>query len=213
MIGIKTFVCNAFQENTYLLFDQDTRQCKVFDPGMSTMNEKNEFDRFLLENRLKLEAIINTHCHVDHVLGCRYIKEKYNVPFMIHRSELPMLEKAQLYGDFFGLEVEPPPLPDGFIAEHETMQIGTSGLHTIYVPGHSEGSVAFYNAEESFIIVGDVLFRGSIGRTDLTGGDYEILINSIKANLLSLPPETIVYPGHGASTTIGHEAKTNPFLI
>jgi len=213
MITIKTFVFNAFQENSYLLFDRDTRLGKVFDPGMNTPGERKEFDAFLSENDVKLESIVNTHCHVDHVLGCRFLKEKYNLPFLIHRNETSILEKAQLYGDYFGLEVEPPPLPDDYFAENDTVQIGNSVLGIIHVPGHSEGSVAFYCAEQGFLIAGDVLFRGSIGRTDLPGGNYETLISSIKLKLLTLPPETIVYPGHGPSTTIEHESNTNPFLI
>lgn len=213
MITIKTFVFNTFQENTYLLFDHDTRVCKVIDPGMNNPGERKEFDVFLSDHDLKLESIVNTHCHVDHILGCRFLKEKYNIPFLIHKNEIPLLEKAQLYGDYFGLEVEPPPLPDGYFTENDTVPIGNSVLGIIHVPGHSEGSVAFYCAGQGFLIAGDVLFRGSIGRTDLPGGSYETLISSIKSKLLSLPPETIVYPGHGPSTTIEHELNTNPFLI
>jgi hydroxyacylglutathione hydrolase len=213
MIAIKTFVFNTFQENTYLLYDNVARVCKVVDPGMSSLKEKDEFDHFLSIHQLAIEAIVNTHCHVDHVLGCRYLQEKYNIPFLTHRDELSLLEKASLYGDFFGLEVGTPPVPDGFISENDEIQIGGSVLSIIHVPGHSEGSVTFFSAEQGFLIAGDVLFRGSIGRTDLPGGDYETLTGNIKSKLLTLPPGVVVYPGHGPSTTIGQEAKTNPFLV
>jgi hydroxyacylglutathione hydrolase len=212
MITIKTFVFNAFQENTYLLFDH-TKSCKVFDPGMNSINEKDEFDQFLITHSLKLEAIINTHCHVDHILGCKYLKEKYNLPFYIHRQEMPLLEKAQLYGEFFGIEIEPPPSPDHFISEDDTLAIGKSELKVIHVPGHSEGSIAFYCAPEKLLITGDVLFRGSIGRTDLPGGDFTTLIENIRSKIMTLPSDTLVFPGHGPTTTIDSEKKTNPFIV
>jgi hydroxyacylglutathione hydrolase len=212
MIKVNTFTFNPFQENTYLLSDH-TKKCKVIDPGMNSDEERKEFDQFLIAHDLVLEAIVNTHCHVDHVLGCKYLKEKYNVPFCIHRQELQMLENVQLFGEYFGLETEPPPAPDEFISENDLLTIGDSKLKIIHVPGHSEGSLVFYSLEDGFLIAGDVLFRGSIGRTDLPGGDYNTLIYSIRSKILTLPLNTRVFPGHGPYTTVENESKTNPFLI
>ncbi len=212
MITLKTFVFNDFQENTYLLYDH-THACTVVDPGMNTASENKEFDDFISEYRLKLNAIICTHCHVDHVLGCKYLKEKYNIPFYIHKKELDMLGQAQLYGDFFGLNVETPPPPDYFLTEGDAVKVGESELKVIHVPGHSEGSIAFYCAKENFLITGDVLFKGSIGRTDLPGGDYNTIISSINLKLLTLPGDIAVFPGHGSNTTMDIERKSNPFLV
>jgi hydroxyacylglutathione hydrolase len=212
MITVKTFVFNEFQENTYLLIE-NSGLCKVIDPGMNSDAERQQFDHFIASNKLRLEAIVNTHCHVDHVLGCQYLKRKYSLPFYIHRLEIPLLEQAVSYGNFFGIEIEPPPLPDFYLNEDEVLEVGTSQFKIIHVPGHSEGSVAFYNSEQEIVITGDVLFKGSIGRTDLTGGDYATLINSIKSKIMTLPGNTLVLPGHGVSTSIEAERKTNPFLI
>jgi hydroxyacylglutathione hydrolase len=211
MITVKTFVFNAFQENTYLLYDH-TRRCKVFDPGMNNENEQLEFNEYIRSNGLELEAIVNTHCHVDHVLGCQYLKKKYNIPFFIHKMELNMLRDASSYGDFFGLQVEDPPAPDQYYSEGDIVQIGEGVLSVVHIPGHSIGSIAFYSPEDNFIITGDVLFKGSIGRTDLSGGDYNVLIESIRSKIFILPEQTLVFPGHGPSTTVGDEIKTNPFF-
>jgi hydroxyacylglutathione hydrolase len=212
MLTVKTFVFNDFQENTYLLYDH-TLACCVIDPGMNSESERMEFDDFILQHKLKPGEIINTHCHVDHVLGCKYLKSRYNIPFYIHMKEIDVLEKAQLYGNFFGLKVETPPSPDHYVEEGETFKIGESELKFFHVPGHSEGSIALYCATDRILITGDVLFRGSIGRTDLPGGDYTTLIKSIKTKLMTLPGNVDVYPGHGAKTTIENERNSNPFLI
>jgi hydroxyacylglutathione hydrolase len=212
MITVKTFIFNEFQENTYLLIE-DSGLCKVIDPGMNSDAEREQFDQFIASNKLRLEAIINTHCHVDHVMGCQYLKRKYALPFYIHKLEISMLGQAVSYGNFFGIEIDPPPPPDFYLNENEGMEVGTSQFKIIHVPGHSEGSVAFYNSEQEILITGDVLFKGSIGRTDLTGGNYATLINSIKSKIMSLPGNTLVLPGHGVSTTIEAERMTNPFLV
>jgi glyoxylase-like metal-dependent hydrolase (beta-lactamase superfamily II) len=211
MLSIKTFVFNAFQENTYIAYD-GSGECVIIDPGMSTTFEREQLSRFIDESHLLPIAMINTHCHVDHILGCPYIKEKYNLPFYTHPDEKMQLEHAVDFGIFFGIEVETPPPSDHYLDEGSVYRFGKTELSVAHVPGHSPGSITLYSESDKVIITGDVLFRGSIGRTDLPGGDYDTLINGIKSKLLTLPPDVLVYPGHGPSTTIGAEYDTNPFL-
>jgi hydroxyacylglutathione hydrolase len=211
MIEIKIFTFNAFQENTFLLYD-DTGSAVVVDPGMNSPQEKEVFTSFIAEKEVRLEAILNTHCHFDHVLGCRFLKEKFDIPFLCEEREVSLLENAGMFGEFFGIEVEPPPMPDRYITEGETFRFGNSELRLLLVPGHSPGSLSLYSEKDMFVITGDALFAGSIGRTDLPGGNYQTLIKNIQTKLLTLPRDVAVYPGHGPSTTIGYEHDTNPFL-
>ena len=211
MISIKTFVFNPFQENTIILFD-DSNHCIIVDPGMNNETEEKELVSFINNNGLLPQAIVNTHCHVDHILGCVFLKEKYALPFYAHRLELRLIETAQEFGEFFGLKVKQPPVPDTFLEEGKDIILGESTLRVIHVPGHSEGSIALYSESYKFIITGDVLFYGSIGRTDLPGGNYNTLIRSIRGKIMVLPKDVAVFPGHGSNTTIQHEYDTNPFL-
>jgi hydroxyacylglutathione hydrolase len=211
MIHIKIFEFNAFQENTYVLFDE-TKQCIIFDPGCNNPKEKKELTDFIEKEQIIPKAIINTHCHVDHLLGCKFVHDKYKVPFYAHKDEIMLIEKAKELGAFFGIEVEQPPIPDFFLSDGQKFTFGNSELLISHVPGHSPGSIAIYNINSKIIITGDVLFRGSIGRTDLPGGDFDTLIECIKSRLLILPREVVVYPGHGPNTTIGNEIDSNPFL-
>ncbi len=212
MITIKTFVFNSFQENTYVLSDE-TNSCIIIDPGMVSIDEEKEITEYISNHKFIPEALINTHCHVDHVFGCSRIKKLFNIPFSAHESEMIIIEGAKSFAEFFGMSIEQPPLPDKNISEKDKVSFGNSKLEIIHVPGHSPGSLVFYSKNDNFAITGDVLFRGSIGRTDLPGGDYGLLIDGIKSKLLSLPRETKIYPGHGPSSTIGHEYDTNPFLL
>lgn len=211
MIHLEVFVFNSFQENTYLLYD-DSGKCIITDPGMSNRQEQEQFSTFLHEHKLTPEAILNTHCHVDHILGCKYIKDSYGIPFYFHQEESRILEKAEDFGAFLGLEVETPPPPDKFVAGDAVFYFGNSSLKLLHVPGHSPGSIALYSEADRFVITGDALFNGSIGRTDLPGGDYATLIASIQTQLMTLPRNVRVFPGHGPSSTIGQEYDTNPFL-
>lgn len=212
MITIKTFVFNAFQENTFVLSDE-TNSCIIIDPGMNSDEEEREITNYITDQKLDLVSIVNTHCHVDHILGCNRIIKKYNVPFYAHESEQILIENAKSFAEFFGMSIDQPPSPDKFIVEKDKVIIGNSSLEIFLIPGHSPGSLVFYSKEDKFAITGDVLFRGSIGRTDLPGGDYTMLIDGIKSKLLSLPRDTTIYPGHGPSSTIGSEYDTNPFLL
>lgn len=212
MITIKTFIFNPFQENTYVLSD-NTNNCIIIDAGVSSDYEEQVFSDYLKKNKLVPQALYNTHCHVDHVLGCNRIKEAYKIPFYAHESEKALIDSAKSFAEFFGMSVEQPPHPDHTISEEDKIRFGESELDIFHVPGHSPGSLVFYNEENRLAITGDVLFKGSIGRTDLPGGNYTELINGIKSELMTLPKDTVLYPGHGPTSTIGNEYDTNPFLL
>ena len=211
MIRIEAFAFNAFQVNTYLVWDY-SGECLVVDPAFYSVDEQERFDSFIAKKGLILAGQINTHCHVDHLLGVEYIRSNYGCAFRAHRLEARLVENAPLLGEIFGWDVEPLSGIDEFLEENGTVAVGTRLLRSIHVPGHSEGSLAFYSPDGGFVITGDALFQGSIGRTDLPGGDYDTLIGSIRSHLLTLPPETLVFPGHGPSTSIGEEVAGNPFL-
>jgi hydroxyacylglutathione hydrolase len=211
MISIETFVFNSFQVNTYLI-SNSKRDALVIDPAFYSPEEISTFDRYITSNNINIIGQVNTHCHVDHVLGVLHMEVTYHCPIRSHSNESGLLNNAPLMGEIFGLIVEPHPGIDHPIEDNESIQVGEDSMRAMLVPGHSPGSLAFYSKEGGFVITGDALFKGSIGRTDLPGGDYDTLIRSIHSRLLTLPPETIVYPGHGDPTTIGEEAANNPFL-
>ena len=211
MITIESLVFNAFQVNTYLVKDEEGN-CLVVDPAFYSPEEERTFDHYIRDHELKVTGQINTHCHVDHVLGVRHLQQKYQCPFRAHQNESGLLKNAPLMGKVYGLSVEPIPGIDVLISDRDLIPLNAFSLHALLVPGHSPGSLSFYSPEGAFVITGDALFQGSIGRTDLPGGDYDTLIESIRSRLLTLPPETIVYPGHGEPSTIANEAMGNPFL-
>ncbi len=211
MVKVVTFTFNPFQENTYLLHDE-TKECIIFDPGCSNAAEKQELVSYIEKNDLKPVRLINTHCHLDHIFGNGFIASKYGLSLEIHKGELPVLAHAPKSAAMFGISVEPSPEPTNFIEEGDIITFGNAELKAILTPGHSPASLSFYCEADKFIIAGDVLFHGSIGRTDLPGGNFDTLINSIKTKLLVLPDDTKVYPGHMQATTIGFEKKHNPFL-
>ena len=211
MLSIKPLVFNSFQVNTYLVRNEKG-DCLVIDPAFYSSEEISAFDKYISSAGLNILGQLNTHCHVDHVLGVKHMQTAYNCPLRAHPNESGLLNNAPLMGEVFGLIVEPLSGIDQAIDDNETIAIGEDALRSILVPGHSPGSLSFYSPEAGFVVTGDALFQGSIGRTDLPGGDYDTLISSIRNNLLILPPETIVYPGHGDPTTVGEEALNNPFL-
>ncbi len=211
MINIKTFVFNAFQENTYLLSDS-SGECIIIDAGCEEPSEKDELADYLEDNGLKPVKLVNTHCHIDHILGVAYLAKKYDLPFYFHESEKALFSHSQNQADMFGLSLELPLEPAGFLNDGEKISFGESILELIHISGHSPGGICFYDEAGKNLISGDVLFLESIGRTDLPGGDYDSLIGGIKEKLLGLDPDTVVYPGHGPTTTIGHEKESNSFL-
>jgi hydroxyacylglutathione hydrolase len=211
VVTLKIFVFNPFQENTYLLFDE-TRQCAIIDAGCYLEHEYNKLFSFIESEHLKPVQLINTHGHIDHVLGVRKVADKYNLIPSIYGEEQYMLDVAIEQGLIFGLTLNPLPKKWNYLSDGEIINFGNSSLQVLCVPGHSKGSIALYCKSDSFVITGDVLFNGSIGRTDLEGGDYNTIINSIEKKLLTMPNETMVFPGHGTSTTIREERENNPFL-
>ncbi len=211
MSGIKSFVFNPFQVNTYILFD-DTGECLIIDPACYDEKENFILQEYIKEKSLKPVAILNTHAHVDHLTGVNFFKNAYSIPFLLHKADLFLLHQAVNQGLMFGFELETPPEPDRFPEEGERVTFGHSSLEVLHVPGHSPGSLVFLNRKEKYLISGDVLFNGSIGRTDLPGGNYELLIEGIKEKLMVLEDSYKVYPGHGPSTTIVQERTNNPFL-
>ena len=211
MLNVKSFVFNPFQENTYIIYNEDGN-CIIFDPGCYSSDEQNEISEFIIEHKLTPQLLINTHCHIDHILGNKFIMEKYTIPLWIHKEDLTLLHAAPVYGKTYGVQMIPSPEPEKFLDENDTVKLGNHELQIFYVPGHSPGSICFYSKEYQFIIAGDVLFYESIGRTDLPGGNHEHLLKNIKEKLFKLNDETLVYSGHGPETTIGHEKKHNPFL-
>jgi hydroxyacylglutathione hydrolase len=211
MISIKSFVCSPYQENTYILYDE-THECVIIDPGMYNAAEQNLVASFINENNLKPVLLLNTHCHIDHVLGNKFVSDNYNLLPQFHEGELPLLTAVPSYAPQMGMNYEVSPLPEKFLETSGSIQFGESRLELIFAPGHSPAHLCFLSTQDNFLIGGDVLFYQSIGRTDLPGGDYNTLIRSIKEKLFILPDDCIVYPGHGPSTTIGYEKKNNPFL-
>ncbi|MBN2213370.1 MAG: MBL fold metallo-hydrolase [Bacteroidales bacterium] len=210
-MNIQSFTVNGFAVNSYLLYD-DSNECLVIDPGFYEQYEKDSLTEFITRNKLVPVKVLNTHCHVDHILGNRFVCEHYHIPLSAHKEDQFLLDHALEMGEIFGLKVQPSPPVDIYLNHGDTVRFGNSELKVIHTPGHSPGSISFYNKADSFVIVGDVLFSGSIGRTDLPKGNYETLISSILNELLILPAETAVFPGHGPSTTIRNEHDTNPFL-
>lgn len=211
MLRLKSFTFNPFQENTYLIIN-DKNDCWIVDPGMYDHAETNELDEYIRINELKPQAIINTHTHIDHIFGVQGLQGKYHIPFSFHEKDLPVLSNAAGSAAVFGLDFGKIPAYHSFIKENEMLKLGEDEVEVRFAPGHSPGSIVFYYKPGNWLIAGDVLFNGSIGRTDLPGGNFDTLIKSIREQLFTLPDETVVHPGHGPSTRVGDEKIYNPFL-
>ena len=211
MANVHSFLNNPYQENTYILFDE-TGECAIIDPGMETAREQNAVVNFITSNNLKPVLLLNTHCHIDHVLGNKFIFDQYGLKPKFHESELPLLEAVIAYAPAMGIRYEPSPVPDEFLPETGTIKFGNTELTLIFAPGHSPAHLCFYDKKGNVLIGGDVLFRSSIGRTDLPGGSFKQLVDNIEQKLFTLPEDCTVYPGHGPETTIGYEKQSNPFL-
>jgi len=212
-MNIKQFTFNPFMENTFVVWDEKSMQAAVVDPGMSDEVEEDELNSFIEKNSLVIKYLINTHCHVDHVLGCGFVKEKYNPVYYIPEKDLPLYNHAEKQAEMFGITMNKLPEFDKYLTEDDKIILGTESFSNLFTPGHTPGEYCLYFNESNFCITGDVLFRESIGRTDLYGGDYDTLIASIKSKLFSLPDNIIIYPGHGDQSTIGYEKLHNPFLV
>jgi hydroxyacylglutathione hydrolase len=211
MVSIQHFTFNEFQENTYILYDE-TKECIIVDPGCYAPREQQLLSQFIADNGLKPMKLVNTHCHIDHVLGNTFVAETFNIPLYLHEGELLTYNDTLRWTALFGIPPLVIPQNKVFINETDMLTFGNSNLSIAFTPGHSKASLTFYHPEKKFAIVGDVLFYESIGRTDLPGGNFDTLMQSIKNILMSWPDETIIYSGHGQPTTIGHEKKFNPFI-
>ncbi|MBU0764676.1 MAG: MBL fold metallo-hydrolase [Bacteroidetes bacterium] len=211
MITIRVFEMNPFQENTLLLYDK-TKECVIIDAGCYSEEECNELKSFIDSAGLRPVKLLNTHGHVDHIFGNAFVMETWDVSYEIHEADSILLNNAVSYASVYGFSMDKPPSADKFLQNNEIIRFGNSELKAIHVPGHSPGSVVFYSETQRFLIAGDVLFNGSIGRTDLPGGDYQALITGIRTKLLCLGDDIKVYCGHGPATTIGKERKTNPYV-
>jgi len=211
MIRIKSFTFNpSFYENTYVIYD-DSSEGIIIDPGCFFKDECEELTAVIHSQKIKVVKLINTHCHIDHVLGNSFVKKKFDVPLFIHKLDFQVLISVKTYSELYGFKGYEEAQVDGYLDESETVTFGDSQLKVFFVPGHSPGHVALYDENQKFTLSGDVLFDGSIGRTDLPGGNFDVLIDSIHSRLFTLDDETTVYPGHGPTTTIGKEKATNPF--
>ena len=211
MLSLYTLTFNPLQENTYILAAENN-ECWIIDPGCYERQEQTELFELIASKQLTPVKIINTHCHVDHVLGNAVVKRKYNIPLLIHPIEEHYLRAVVTYASNYGFAAYEPAEPDGFLDVKVPMKLGDHEIQLLFVPGHSPGHIALYNKEQNLCIAGDVLFRQSIGRTDLPGGNHEQLLQAIRTQLFTLPGETVVYPGHGPSTTIEFEKRYNPFF-
>lgn len=211
---VSIFNFALFGINTYVVYDEPSGEAAVIDPGMISAAECYELEQCIKRLSLRVTHLINTHLHIDHVAGNRYVVDKYKVGLEAHAADEPLGKRIDMQAEMFGL----PFTPDGvkislYLNEGDEIHLGADVLKVIHVPGHSPGSIALYSAEDGFIITGDILFQGSVGRTDLPGGSHSQLIESIKEKLLTLPADTVVYPGHGSYTTIGEEMEDNQFLV
>ncbi|MFN8310360.1 MAG: MBL fold metallo-hydrolase [Chitinophagales bacterium] len=209
---IAKFTFNPIQENTYILYDE-TGSCVIIDPGCVNERERQELVKFIDDMQLQPVRLLNTHCHIDHIPGNPFIAKKYGLKLEIHQSEVPILKAAPDYAPMFlGTDIDEQPELGAFIKDGESIRFGETELQVLHTPGHSPGSVTFYNKKEGFAVVGDVLFYRSIGRYDLPGAHGPTLFKSISEKVLALPDSTIIYSGHGPETSIGGERLHNPFL-
>jgi glyoxylase-like metal-dependent hydrolase (beta-lactamase superfamily II) len=211
MLHIKFFTFNPFQENTYLLYDEEGI-ATLIDPGCYTEEEKQELEAFIIKEKLQVTQLLNTHCHIDHVLGNAWAIDRFQVTLQIHALEVPVLKSVEVYAPNYGFRDYIPSTASSFLVEGQEIQVGKEKLRCIFVPGHAPGHLVFYHEASKRCIAGDALFKGSIGRTDLPGGNHALLLEKIKSQLFVLPEETVIFPGHGPETSIGYEKKNNPFV-
>ncbi len=208
---INRFVFNSFGVNTYILSDE-AGKCLIVDPGCQYHGEETELLGFITGNHLIPVGLVNTHFHIDHILGNSLVSKTFNLKPQCHRNCKMFWETASEFGSVFGIKVENLIIPENFIEEGDLLAYGSSSVEVLYTPGHADGSICLVNHAERYVISGDVLFRDSIGRTDLPTGNFDLLQNSITTRLFTLPDDYTVFPGHGPETTIGYEKANNPFL-
>jgi len=211
MLHIHRFVFNPFQENTYILYNESGK-CLIFDPGFSNETERDAFVRFIDEKKLEPVYLINTHCHIDHILGNQFVYDTWKLPLHIHKGEQVVLQSGPKVAEMYGFSLQAYTGSLVFLDASDTISVDNDKITLLFTPGHSPASLSFYHQESGILISGDTLFSGSIGRTDLPGGDFNTLEHSIRIQLYTLPDDTKVYSGHGPGTSIGYEKKNNPFI-
>ncbi|MGQ1889034.1 MBL fold metallo-hydrolase [Thermophagus sp. OGC60D27] len=212
MLHIEPLVFNPFQENTLIVYT-DSGECAIVDPGMLFDHEEARLVEKIAELKVVPRLLLQTHLHVDHVLGTRFVSEKYGLDPMAHEGDEFLIGQTKSMAASFGMAVDrDPPVPAVHLNHGDRVELGATTFEVIHVPGHSPGGIAFYSAENKVLLAGDILFKGSVGRSDLPGGNHKLLIDGIKSRLMVLPDDVVVYPGHGPKTTIGEEKRTNPFL-
>jgi hydroxyacylglutathione hydrolase len=211
MLYLKSFTFNPFQENTYIVYTDEGNAWFV-DPGNSTNHENQAIVNFVSEKKLAPERLILTHGHIDHIMGNKFIYDTYKLLPEVNEADLYFIDKMAESAAMYGVNCEKSPMPEKFLKGGDELRIGKYIFKCLSTPGHSPGSISLYNEQNKILLAGDVLFNGSIGRSDLPMGNHETLISSIRTKLLALPDDVKVYSGHGPSTTIGHERRTNPFL-
>jgi glyoxylase-like metal-dependent hydrolase (beta-lactamase superfamily II) len=214
-LTVQSFQLSPFAENTYIV--HDGTEAALIDPGSSNRAERDVVEHYLRENGLRVRQLLLTHGHIDHIFGCAYFGEKLGATadhggWQMHEADLDLIRNAAVTAEAYGVRLDQPPDPTHLLADGDTVELGATSFEVIHLPGHSPGSVGFYSAEEGVLISGDVLFQGSIGRTDLWKGSMPQLIRSIRERVLTLPDDTRVLSGHGAETTVGDERRSNPFL-
>lgn len=214
-LSVQSFVVSPFAENTYVLSSQG--EAALVDPGTASRAERQAVEAFLTAAGLRVRHLLLTHAHIDHIFGCHHFAERFGASadqggWQLHPADAPLLERAVVQGELYGVRIDGPPPAAHALAAGDEIELGDARLRVLHVPGHSPGSVAFYSDADGLVIGGDVLFQGSIGRTDLWQGSLDVLLASIRDEILTLPDETVVYAGHGPATTVGAERRTNPFL-
>ncbi|MNK08273.1 putative metallo-hydrolase [compost metagenome] len=209
---VQVFTGNPIQQNASVVYN-DQKDAVIIDPSCYERFEQKQLTDFIEQNELKVHAVLNTHCHIDHIAGNAFCVETFGVPLLAHKEELFTLSFAERSAQMYGLNAYvPSPEPTVFVEDKEVLRFGDLEFEVIFGPGHSVGHVAFYNADAHILIGGDILFKGSFGRTDLPGGSMEVLKKTIMERIFTLPENTVVYPGHGPTTTIGEEKRTNYIL-
>ena len=212
MIQLKKFVFNMFGENTYVLWDDESKESAIIDPGCYEKHEELELQNFIMDANLIVKYLINTHCHIDHIFGCRFVKDKFNPTYLASEKDLPLLQNINMQAKMIVPESFTPIFPDQYLSEETILKLGNFELKFLFTPGHSPGEYCIYLPDNKTCITGDVLFYDSIGRSDILGGDYDMLMKSIQQKLLTLPDDTEIYPGHGEKSTIFRERTQNPFI-
>ncbi len=208
----KTFTVNPFSMNCYLYWDENSKEGVIIDPGAYEDSEKDEILSFIKANGINIKLILNTHGHIDHIIGNHWAKNEFKVPLLMHKDDMILIKNAMKQAEMYGVSFPQPPDPDRFIDEKDVIGFSDTVFKILHTPGHSPGSVCFVDEKEKIIFGGDVVFRGSIGRTDLWMGDMNVLLDSIRSKVFTYSDEHVIYPGHMEETTIGEEKQYNPFL-